>query len=50
MSTFKILIDTPIGKRLQGGPRPRYLDNIIMHIKEIVMNVGCINWDQHRDY
>ena len=37
-SAFKILTDTPIGKRPLGRPRRRLEDNIIMDLKEIGMN------------
>ena len=41
-SAFKILIDTPAGKRPLGRPTGRWLDNIKMNIKEIGINTR--NW------
>ena len=47
-SAFKILTDTPTGKRPLGRPRCRWEDNIRMDLKEIDINAG--NWvDSTRD-
>ena len=50
-TAFKILTDKPTGKRLIGGPRRRWEDNIKMDVEEIGINAG--NWvdsAQYRDY
>ena len=50
-SAFKILTDTPAGKRTSGRPRRRWNDNIRMFLKEIGTNTR--NWvdsAQNRDY
>ena len=50
-SGFKILTDTPAGKRPLGRPRCRWEDNIRMDLKEI--NINMRNWvdsAQDRDY
>ena len=41
-STFKIVTDTPAGKRPLGRPRRRWEDNIRMELKEISINTR--NW------
>jgi hypothetical protein len=41
-SAFKILLDTPTGKRPLGRPRCRWKDNIRMYVKEIGVNTR--NW------
>jgi hypothetical protein len=49
--TFKILTGTPTGKKLLGGPRGRWKDDIRMNIKEIGINTR--NWvdsAHDRDY
>ena len=48
-SAFKILTDTPAGKRLVGRPRRRWEDNIRMDLKEIGINTR--NWvDSSQDW
>ena len=50
-TVFKILTDTPTGKRLLGKPRSRWEDNIRMDLKKTGINMR--NWfgsDQDRDY
>jgi hypothetical protein len=50
-STFKMLRDTPAGKRPLGRPRRRWEDNIRMDLTEIGINTR--NWvgsAQDRDY
>ena len=39
-SSFKILIDKPIGKRPLGRPRRRWKDNIRMDLEEIDIDTG----------
>ena len=39
-SAFKILADTPAGKRHLGRPRRRWEDNIRMDLKEIGINTS----------
>ena len=41
-STFKILTDTPAGRRHLGRSRRRWEDSIRMNIKEIAVNMR--NW------
>ena len=49
--TFKILTDTPAGKRSLGRPRRRWEDNIRMDIKEIGINAWkWVDSAQDRDY
>ena len=50
-SAFKILTDTPAGKRPLGRPRRTWGENIRMNLKEIGINTR--NWvdsAQDRDY
>ena len=50
-SSFKILTGEPPRKRPVGRPRRRWVDNIRMDLKEIVINTT--NWvdsAQNRDY
>ena len=50
-TAFKILTDTPTGKRPVGRPRQRWEDNIRMNLKKIGINTR--NWfdlAQDRDY
>ena len=50
-SAFKMLTGKPIGKRLLGGPRRRWEDNLRMVLKEVGINTR--NWvdsAQDRDY
>ena len=50
-SAFKILTDTPIGKRPLGRPRRRWEDNIRMDLKEIGTNSrNWVNSTQGRNY
>ena len=50
-STFKILTDTPTGKRPLGTPRRRGGKNIRMDIKEIcAIMMNCVGSLQDRDY
>ena len=51
MLPFKMLTGKPTVKRLSGRPRPRWEDNIRMHLEEIGINAG--NWAdsaQDRNY
>ena len=51
MSAFKILTDTPAGKRPLEWPRCRWEDNIRMNLKE--MGINTRNWidsAQDKDY
>ena len=41
-STFKILTDTPTGKKPSGRPKSRWKDNIRMDLKE--MGINTRNW------
>jgi hypothetical protein len=41
-SAFKILTGKPTVKRLLGGPRRKWEDNIAMDLEEIGINAG--NW------
>ena len=50
-SAFKVLTGTSTGKKPLGRPRRRWEDNIIMGLKEIIINTN--NWvdlAQDRDY
>ena len=47
-SAFKILTDTPTGKRSLGRPRRRWEDNIRMDLKEIGINTR--NWVDSAQY
>ena len=50
-SAFKILTDTPAGRRLSGRPWRRWEDTIRMDLKE--MDINARNWAdsaQDRDY
>jgi hypothetical protein len=50
-SAFKIVTDTPAGKRPIGKPRRRWEDNIRMDLKEI--GISTSNWvdsAQDRNY
>ena len=50
-TAFKILTDKPTGKRLLGGPRRGWEDNIRMDLEEININTGnWVDWAQDRDY
>jgi hypothetical protein len=43
-------VGTPVGKRLQGRPRPRWVDNIKMDLREIEWNgMDWIDPAQDRD-
>ena len=51
MSAFKILTGKPIGKRPLGRPRPRWENNIKIHLQQISINTR--NWvdsAQDRNY
>ena len=48
---FKILIDTPAGKRLLGRPKRRWEDNITIDLKEIGINtIIWVDLAQDRDF
>ena len=50
-SVFKIIKGKPTGKRPLGSPMCRWEDNIIMDLKEIVINTrNLVNSTQDRDY
>ena len=50
-SAFKMLTDTPAGKRLLGRPRRRWDDNIRMDLKEIGINMrNSVDSAQDRNY
>ena len=50
-STFKILRCKPTEKRLLGGPRRMWEDNIRMDLKEIGINTrNWVDLAQDRDY
>ena len=50
-SAFKILIDTPAGKRPLGRPRRRWEENIRKNNKEIGINrMNWVDSAQDRDY
>jgi hypothetical protein len=40
-NTYKILVGTPEGRRPQGRPRHRWVDNIKMDLREMVW-IGLI--------
>jgi hypothetical protein len=42
LTTYKVLVETPIGKRSLGRPRCRWEHNIKMYLKE--KNVIDWNW------
>ena len=50
-SAFKILTDTPAGKKPLGKPSRRWEDNIRMYLKEIGINTrSWVDLAQNRDY
>jgi hypothetical protein len=49
-NAYRILVGKPEGKRLLGGPRRRWVDNIEIHLRETGWDdIGCIDLAQDRD-
>jgi hypothetical protein len=41
-NAYRLLVGKPDGKRPLGGPRRRWLDNIRMDLREVVVRTGLV--------